>query len=272
MFFSQRKGYKPVSQIIQKDGISEELRNTLWNILDLLVWSNEHFLVSKYDNARKGIETFSKILWLNYFKKPIDTRFYSNQDDIQTIREYFFSCEWYEVYDFLEFTLRYFDEEKLTETVNGILERELSAYRFINDIFTDITDEQEIKMLEDALRDDNFPGVSKHLKRALELLSDRENPDYRNSIKESISAVESFAKVITGKPKASLGQALNIIEREGKLHPSLLEAFSKLYGYASDEGGIRHAMLEDPNLTPSDAKFFLMSCTSFINYMKAKLQ
>jgi hypothetical protein len=125
-------------------------------------------------------------------------------------------------------------------------------------------------MIEKALEDKDFPGVATHLRRALELLSDRESPDYRNSIKESISAVESLAKTITGNPKATLGQALNVIERERKIHPSLLEAFSKLYGYTSDEGGIRHAMLEDPNITVSDAKFFLMSCTSFINYMKSK--
>jgi len=51
----------------------------------------------------------------------------------------------------------------------------------------------------------------------------------------------------------------------------LKEAFSKLYGYASDEGGIRHAMLEEPTLSAADAKFFLLSCTSFINYVKSKL-
>jgi hypothetical protein len=103
------------------------------------------------------------------------------------------------------------------------------------------------------------------------LLSNREQPDYRNSIKESISAVESLARIMTNNHKATLGDALKIIERSGKLHPALKEGFSKLYGYTSDEGGIRHAMLEEPNLTSADAKFFLISCTNFINYMKSKL-
>lgn len=271
MFFSQRKGYKSVSQLIQKDGISEELRNTIWNILDLFVWSSKNFLVSRYGSVREGMAIFSKMFLLNHLKKPIDTRFYSFQDDIQIIREYFFSCEWYEVYDFLEFTLQHFNEKDLTRTINDILERELSAYRFVDGVCTDITDQQEILMLEDALQDNDFPSVSKHLRRALELLSDRENPDCRNSIKESISAVESFAKTITGEASVTLGKALKHIEEKKKIHPSLLEAFSKLYGYTSNEGGIRHAMLEEPDLTTSDAKFFLISCTAFINYMKAKL-
>jgi len=137
-----------------------------------------------------------------------------------------------------------------------VLERELAGYRIIEDVVTEITDEQEIETLTEALEDTRFQGVSNHLKRALELLSNRENPDYRNSIKESISAVESMAKIITQKPKADLEEVLKVLERSGKIHGALKAGFSKLYGYTSDEGGIRHAMLEEPNLSASDAKFF----------------
>lgn len=125
-------------------------------------------------------------------------------------------------------------------------------------------------MLEQALNDNDFPAVRAHLRRALELLSNQKSPDYRNSIKESISAVESLAKVMSGKPKATLGDALKLIEKKGKVHPSLKEGFSKLYGYTSDEGGIRHAMLDEPSLSAADAKFFLLACTNFINYLKSK--
>jgi hypothetical protein len=105
----------------------------------------------------------------------------------------------------------------------------------------------------------------------LELLSNRKNPDYRNSIKESISAVESMAKTITQKPKADLEEALRILERSGKIHGALKAGFSKLYGYTSDEGGIRHAMMEEPDLSSSDAQFFLVSCSAFTNYLKSKI-
>lgn len=117
--------------------------------------------------------------------------------------------------------------------------------------------EQEIEMLEQAVDDKNFPAVSTHLKRSLALMSDKENPDYRNSIKESISAVESLAKAITGKPKATLADALKVLEVSHNLHPALKNLFLILYGYTNDEGGIRHAMLTEPDLTIADAKFFL---------------
>jgi len=270
MLFSQRKGHKPVSQIIQRDGISQELRNTLWNILDLSLWRREGFLdVQRFQ--RSGMDTYSTLLWLEYFKRPIDIRPRNPWEILKEIRNHFFRCEWYEVYDFLEFTLGVREDAKLTEAINAVLASELSAYRFIGNVCTDITDEQEIQMLEAALADNDYPGVTSHLKRALELLSNRENPDYRNSIKESISAVESLAKSITGRPQATLVEALSIIEHQGKMHQALLKGFSALYGYTSDEGGIRHAMLKETNLTPADAKFFLMSCTSFIHYLKSKL-
>lgn len=102
------------------------------------------------------------------------------------------------------------------------------------------------------------------------MLSDRKNPDYRNSIKESISAVESLARILTKNNKATLGDALRLLEQRRGLHLALREAFSKLYGYTSDEQGIRHAMLDEPKISAADAKFFLLSCTSFINYLKSQ--
>lgn len=151
------------------------------------------------------------------------------------------------------------------------MEEELSGYRFVKGIFTIVIDKQEIEMLENALTDKDFPNVKAHLHRALELLSDRKNPDYRNSIKESISAVESIAKEIAQTPKAELGDALKEIEKQGKLHGAMKKAFLNLYGYTSDANGIRHALMEESNLTADDAKFFLLACTSFINYLKAKM-
>ena len=126
-------------------------------------------------------------------------------------------------------------------------------------------------MLQEALADTRFAPVNAHLERALGLLADRKTPDYRNSIKESISAVEAMARVVSQNPKATLGEALKVLEKRGHLHPALKDGFSKLYGYTNDDDGIRHAMLEEPHLDQSDAKYFLLTCTSFINYLKANL-
>jgi hypothetical protein len=107
---------------------------------------------------------------------------------------------------------------------------------------------------------------------SFEMYSSRENPDFRNSIKESISSVEAMARIVSDNPKATLGDALSVIAKRGLLHSALKGGFMKLYGYTSNEGGIRHAMLEEPNITADDARYFLLSCTSFVTYLKAQLR
>lgn len=271
--FSERKGFKPVSEVIQIDNISKELRNSLWNVLSatfLLEYSKQ----SLSDTLRwndTDIDQFIKYVWLHYFKNHLDDLPSIKDWAVRNLRTYFDDCEWYEVYDFLEVTLNYFECKILVHIINNVLARELSGFRFIGGVFTNITTEQEVEMLAKETDDKNFPAVSSHLKRALTLMSNREHPDYRNSIKESISAVESLAKIITNMPKATLGDALKTLERSNQIHSALKDSFLKLYGYTSDEGGIRHAMLDEPNLTVDDAKFFLLSCTSFTNYLKSKI-
>ena len=269
MKFSQRKGRKPVSDRVQRDGMDEPLRNTLWNVLDLFIWSREGFLDAP-SYTRPGIDQFSRLMWLGYFKQPIDSRPDNAWGIHQHIRHYFFTSHWYEVYDLLEWVLRLEKNDDLTDAINEVLERELSAYRYVGDQFTDITDPQEVEMLQEALEDTDYPTVRAHLARALELLSDRKAPDYRNSIKESISAVEALARQITGNSSATLADALKSLHRVDRLHPALRDGFLKLYGYTSDENGIRHAMLEEPNLSVDEARYFLLSCTAFINYLKSR--
>ncbi len=269
--FSERKGYKRAIDVIQTETMNDALRSSIWNTLLFFKWTLDSQFVSHMEKRVEEINKFGAILWVRYFKKPVDERPLTSAELIQDIRKYFFSCKWNEVYDFLEYILDYYKDEELNATINLILERELSGYRYIDGIFTNITNPEEVDMLQLALEDNDYPPVQAHLNRALDLLSDKEKPDYRNSIKESISAVESIAKIIAKKPKATLSDALKIIQEKCKIHPALFEAYNKLYGYTGDEDGIRHAMLDEPELTLSDAKYFLFSCISFINYLKSKM-
>jgi len=117
---------------------------------------------------------------------------------------------------------------------------------------------------------DRFASVAVHVKRALELYSQKPQPDYRNSIKESISAVESAAKIITNLPSATLGDAIKEIDKRHSLHLAFKEGISKLYGYTSDQGGIRHSLTEAGNIDESDVRFMLVSCSAFANYLVSR--
>lgn len=209
-------------------------------------------------------------LWLHYFKRPTDTIDQYWEECYARLRNYFFQAKWYEVYDFIEFVAMYGPERqraKFMETANSYLERENSAYRFVGDQIAEITSAEEIEAVEEALLiTDEFRGARTHLSAALAMLSDRKNPDFRNSIKESISAVESLARKISKDDSGTLGAILKELERSKKLHPALKSAFSSLYGYTSDAEGIRHSLLDEGSLTKADAKFMLVCCSAFINY------
>src|SRR5690606_9918422 len=126
--------------------------------------------------------------------------------------------------------------------------------------------------LEEAIAasSDEFAPVSQHLEAATRLYSDRRAPDYRNSIKESISAVEAAVQILTGDSKAELGKALSMLATKASLHGAFASALRSLYGYTSDAGGIRHALSEEPAVDAADAKFMLVSCAAFVMYLRQK--
>jgi lipid II:glycine glycyltransferase (peptidoglycan interpeptide bridge formation enzyme) len=221
------------------------------------------------------MDLFCTLLWRDYFKKAVDTIPELCSEAIAYLRKYFFSCKWYEVYDFLQFLANYYPDEEenknFKEFCNSMLKRELSGYRFVGDVIAPITSEQEIAEIEEALTSkDALQPITIHLQSALNLLSDKKSPDYRNSIKESISAIETICKLITKKGKASLSQAIKVITNKIELHSDLQDAFYKLYGYTSDAEGIRHSLMDKPDLDFEDAKFMLVTCSAFANYLKVK--
>jgi hypothetical protein len=161
---------------------------------------------------------------------------------------------------------------KFVALSNRALERGNSGFRFVGTTLAPIITELELAAIETAIaQSDQYRPAAVHLRSALDKLADRDTPDYRNSIKESISAVEAMCKIITGDEKATLNQALRKLEESGvKLHGAFKIALDKMYAYAGDAEGIRHALLEESTLDAADARFMLVSCSAFVNYLKAK--
>ncbi len=242
-------------------------------------------------NVRKNLDTtrqsdflpvntellaFLRVLWHDYFKRTLDSIPRYCSEAIREIRLYYFHCEWYSVYDLLEFAANRYPNlnvrRDLIEHVNRVLEDELSGYRFVGGKIISMTSEQEIAAVENAIAETKllFPHAAEHLRQSISLLAQKPRPDYRNSIKESISAVEALCAAVTGDPRATLGQALRAIDPTLELHPALRSAFEKLYGYTSDAEGIRHALMEEGQLEQEDAIFMMVACSAFISYLTAK--
>ena len=281
MSFSERYGYKPVREIIQIESIDEPLRNGIWSLLHIYCWDHAEYSSGVYggyyisEHSNQGLYSLCTKLWFNFFKRPLDQLDSDWKKVLGQLRHFYFECEWYEVYDFIEFVAnnykRHNFHESFVKACNNLFEKEMSGYRFVKGVITRITEKEEIKEIEQAL-ESNFGPVSIHIKRSLELLSDRNSPDYRNSIKEAVSAVESLVAQVLNEGGGTLGQLIKKLETEIGLHPALKTAFSSLYGYTSDEGGIRHALMEKEANDFHDAKFMLVVCSAFINYVEAKVQ
>jgi hypothetical protein len=151
----------------------------------------------------------------------------------------------------------------------------MSGYRFISGELVPISNPAETTEIAGAIDKaarTGLDGAHDHLRAALALLARKPEPDYRNSVKESISAVESVAKLLGTGDGSGLTPALDELAKKTSLHGSLRAGFIKLYGYTSNEGGIRHAILEESNVGFDEAKYMVVSCSAFVNYLISKAE
>lgn len=283
--FSERYGYTKASDVIIREQITKEIQNAICSCYDKL--SDFFYEVTDYYNdANEEYRKLEKYLWV-YFLNERAANF-SNGRTYHVVATVFIedkSNAWYKKLDIIEKTIQYlrnFDAKNhkfysvasnFIKLLNSAFERLNFAYRIINDEIVEITSEQEIKTIEIAI-DNSARNVKMHLNRALELYAQRPDGDYRNSIKESISAVEAFCREKTGEN--TLGKALNKLEKNGIVFPDVLKhAFDKLYAYTNQpDAGIRHALMDDTGVyTPKaeEAIFMLVSCSAFINYLSKKV-
>ncbi len=278
--FSQREGIRPVKIKIQKGMMSERLKIRLWNVFTVTQLNKyEHSFGGRMSDRelrnlrsrQSQIDNLITKIWDQILNEPIDEIASHWGTICKRLKETFFDCNWYQAYEFIEFIARNstLETERFMNSCNDVLAQEQSGYRFVNGIITSITSEIEIEAIESALsstRISPLKPVNTHLDTASTLLFDRKNPDYRNSIKESISAIESHCKIASNNPKADFGVILKELEKNG-LNPVLKSAFNKLYGYTSSSNGIRHGAIKDSEVSYSLAKFMLVACSAFVNYL-----
>lgn len=282
--FSERYGYTKASDVIIREQITKEIQNAICSCYDKLpdLFSE---VTASYQDAKAEYKNLEEYLWV-YFLNERAANFSDGYQYhvVATVYIEDKSNAWYKKLDIIEKTIQYlrnFDAKNhnfysvasnFIKLLNSAFERLNFAYRIINDAIVEITSEQEIKTIEIAIGN-SARNVKMHLNRALELYAQRPNGDYRNSIKESISAVEAFCREKTGEN--TLGKALNKLEKNGIVFPDVLKtAFEKLYAYTNQpDAGIRHALMDDTGVyTPKaeEAIFMLVSCSAFINYLNKK--
>lgn len=101
---------------------------------------------------------------------------------------------------------------------------------------------------------DRYRAVLNAWEKASGML-DGQSPDLANAVKDAVGAVESLARLVISDPTATLGQAIKVLQVEGRLRPPVLKGLEELWGWTSSEPGVRHAATEEP-LRIEDARYF----------------
>lgn len=283
--FSDRNGIKPENIEIQLKDFDERTRVQLQNMINNMYAKTYNYGLNEWDSE---IQEFFRYVLGEIYAEPTDVqkRYYAT-DIFLIINNTINKDSYDEVLTVIEALVQYWDsymqkwrpdyyieyygyvDKSLYEEANEVFEKEYIGYRFIDEKITPISDKYEMVAVNEALQNVYQP-VREHISKANSLLADRENPDYENSIKESISAVEAICEIIVGE-SGTLGKLLTKLEQKGVyIHSALQLAYKNLYGYTSDASGIRHAKdLGGKDSTFEEAKYMLVACSAFVNYLIA---
>lgn len=286
--FSERIGLA-LQRDVQLNSMNTELRTCLLNAL-ITYFDNLTFT----DNVGL-LNTICQNMWTHFLKFNIN-EIKTMLDDFDEIDQSKFIdllykqyknelvLPWYRVYELFEFVGNESSDNKkagkyFAAKINEALVLSRSGYRYIINVFIPISNANELSEIATAstYKLHSLELVSTHMCQAVTHYSDKQKPDYRNSIKESISAVESLCKLIAKDNTTTLAPALEKTTKELNLNPHLREAFKNFYKYTSDAAGIRHGLKDTDKDTDQpnqeDARFFLVTCSAFVNLVieKARL-
>lgn len=278
--FSQRYGYVPLPDPMQMEQVSDDLRIEIWNAIREILLSIRSYSLQEYSNECYFDEESSR-----FIERVLGRVLIIAEDEIDTTYDEVFSQfktlilqgSFNEVLDLVEIVANNRPpEDGFVNRISNSFERCAAAYwldksNFPYQFFPRSSKAQGEATQEaiKTIRDGGMEGAATHLRDAAAHINAQQ---FADSISDSIHAVESVARQIDPKSK-TLGPALNSLEKAGLIkHPALKEAFSKLYGYTSDEQGIRHALLEknSPDVDLDEAMFMFGACASFAAYLVNK--
>jgi len=190
---------------------------------------------------------------------------------MEKVKDIIKSSVYYGVLGFIQFVLRHPGcPYKFRSDIDVALVIGRAAYRILDgDTVIPITTETDRATLLKAFVDlstQELHGARNHLRKAGEALM---SGNFADSVRESIHSVELLAQIL--ESSGSFNGALTKLQKSAIIHPSLSQGFQKIYGYTSDEKGIRHPLLDDPSkVDEADAIFMIGACSAFISYLIGK--
>jgi hypothetical protein len=267
--FEQAEGAEPLlpSQLKLKE-LSQELRAILWRVVSDSLLASRRF--PNYARHAHLDEPWKSIIRDMYTFRYHRMQF-ENQADvlIAEVKKIFEQGDYIVVFGWLQWVLRRRDcPYGLSSQIDAGLRVSRAAYRVLEErTIVPIGSDAELETLKRAFADlaaTEFHGARAHLRNAATELTGGHSA---NSIRESIHAVESVVRVL--EPKGDFAKALSTLDAKTKIHGAMKAGFGSLYGFTSDEKGIRHPLLESAaaQVDETDALFMIGACAAFVSYL-----
>jgi hypothetical protein len=267
--FEQAEGLEPLPSQLQLREVSPKLRAVLWDRIHRYLTDATEY--NEYGGASLN-EPWSTILRDDHVyrqHKMADDFKNDAKKLVQQTRVIFEQGNYAAIFGWLEFVIKHpACPSRVANDIAGILRYCQAAYRVVDKkVICPIGSETEQAVIVQAFADlatSQFGGARSHLSKAASQLT---AGAYADSVRESIHSVESVC--VTLDPTADvLSKALAKLEQKIAIHPAMKKGFASLYAYTSDEGGIRHALLEDAaKVDEADALFMLGACAAFVSYL-----
>lgn len=274
--FSQAQGYEELPAPLKLEELSSEARTQIWNLLYFSLKRCEQRHEPYGASVNGAWERILRRMHCFHDNRALDDWSRDFDKNRRMLRDHIESAPFNHVFDRLQFIMR---DRDCPLDFKSDLKRAFEtcglAYTIEKGppptILPAVTREEGVVLVQSlqSLRKAGLGGSATHLRNAAQEIINR---DSAAAIRESIHAVESVARQIDPKASKTLSPALKSLEKQGKLHPALKDALSKLYGYTSDEQGIRHALLEKTTSKAgmNEAVFMLGACASFASYLWRK--
>ncbi len=271
--FSQAQGYESLPQQLNLEELNRRARIGFWN-----AFYQSFMSVGDGEPVRVVFDAH-----VERFAGAVDEfpEVYGNNDpDFEYFcmgyKQHFLEESFNLVFDTLTFLLRHDGcPSDFQAKINDVFRRSRLAYVIdftgTPTIYPAVTPE-EGQAIIDALGELNEPGLDGARNHLMDSATFINQGEWHQSVRESITAVESVARQIAPGTN-SLRAALNQLRRDGLLeHRALEQGLGNLYGYTSDEQGVRHSLLDqgESNVGQDEAVFMLGACASFASYLWRK--
>lgn len=123
---------------------------------------------------------------------------------------------------------------------------------------------------EVVLGDPRLTSARKHYDKALQFFRNPAKPDYENTVKEAVCAVEAAGKALFPNAKAAtLGDLVKwlIVSKDVTVPKALAQTFTGLYGFRSGGDGVGHGGSGGGTATSEVAEYVLAVCASQVIYL-----